>query len=62
MQKTKEVRRTSGTDESTPHDATPDDNQPIKKKDILLQVIKSANFQKLMASRSKKLIDNSYFK
>ncbi|XP_053375123.1 cyclic nucleotide-gated channel rod photoreceptor subunit alpha-like isoform X2 [Mercenaria mercenaria] len=52
IEKTKEMRRASSQDESPQAVDTPsDDHPPGKKKDLLLKVIRSSNFRKLLSSR-----------
>ncbi|XP_060608225.1 cyclic nucleotide-gated channel rod photoreceptor subunit alpha-like [Ruditapes philippinarum] len=53
IEKNKEMRRASTPDESSPHsvDMSSDDQRPGKKKDLLLKVIRSSNFRKLLSSR-----------
>lgn len=52
MHKTKEVRSACGTNIHTPAEFTQQEEKPLKKNDLLLQVVKSNNFQKLLSSRS----------
>ena len=53
MHKTKEVRSACGTDINTPAEPVQQEEKHIKKNDLLLQVVKSNNFQKLLTARSK---------
>ena len=53
MHKTKEVRSACGTDIHTPAEPVHQEEKQLKKNDLLLQVVKSNNFQKLLSSRSK---------
>ena len=52
MHKTKEVRSACGTDIHTPAEPAYQEDKQLKKNDLLLQVVKSNNFQKLLSSRS----------
>ena len=60
MHKTKEVRSACATGIGTPAETTHQEEKTLKKNDLLLQVVKSNNFQKLLTSRSKKI--NSHHK
>lgn len=51
MHKTKEVRSACGTGIATPAETTHQEEKNLKKNDLLLQVVKSNNFQKLLSSR-----------
>ena len=61
MHKTKEVRSACGTDIHTPAEPAYQEDKQLKKNDLLLQVVKSNNFQKLLTSRSEIFLSATIF-